>query len=78
MNRKIIKSYIEEYKQEFDRVHKLEIYKWKGVKHFRDNFDIGSIKVLEKTGFSVSIADNPAEGVIFYEYKFNVEEKYKV
>ena len=34
--------------------------------------NIGSIKVLEKTGFSVSTADNPAEGVVFYEYNFEI------
>jgi len=33
--------------------------------------NIGSIRVLEKTGFSRSTIDNPSENVIFYELKFN-------
>ena len=40
MKIKVVKSYIEEYKKEFDRVHKQEIYKWYAVKQFQDNFDI--------------------------------------
>ena len=36
----------------------------------RDN--IGSIKVLEKTGFSPSAIDNPTEEVVFYEYRFDI------
>lgn len=36
--------------------------------------NIGSIKVLEKTGFSISTVDNPTEEVIFYEYQFDIEE----
>jgi len=58
MNRKIVKSYIEEYKREFDRVHKQEIYKWKAVKHFRDNFDIDSIDFLENLTESLKKAGN--------------------
>jgi ribosomal-protein-alanine N-acetyltransferase len=38
--------------------------------------NIGSIKVLEKTGFSASTVDNQTEGVIFYEYQFDIEETY--
>jgi len=33
--------------------------------------NIGSIRVLEKTGFSRSTIDSPSENVIFYERKFN-------
>lgn len=58
MNRRIIKSYIEEYKQEFDRVHKQEIYKWKAVKHFRDNFDIDSTDFLKNLEESLRKAGN--------------------
>ncbi len=34
--------------------------------------NIGSIKVLEKTGFSPSALDNPTEGLVFYEYRFDI------
>ena len=33
--------------------------------------NIGSIKVLEKTGFSRSTLDNPTDEVVFYEYRFD-------
>ena len=39
-----------------------------------DNDNIGSIKVLEKTGFSPSSMDNPTEEVIFYEHQFDVSK----
>lgn len=42
MNIKLIKSYIEEYKKQFDKISDLEIYKWKAVKQFQDNWDIHS------------------------------------
>jgi len=32
--------------------------------------NIGSIKVLEKTGFTISSMESPSEKVIFYEYHF--------
>ena len=34
--------------------------------------NIGSIKVLEKTGFIASTVDNPTEDVVFYEYQFDI------
>jgi len=37
--------------------------------------NIGSIKVLEKTGFSISDMDSPSEQVIFYEYQFSTNNK---
>jgi len=43
MNKKIVKSYIEEYKNKFDFVHNQEIYKWQAVKQFQDNWDINSL-----------------------------------
>jgi len=42
MNKRIVKTYIEEYKNKFDFVHNQEIYKWQAVKQFQDNWDINS------------------------------------
>jgi len=42
MNKRIVKSYIKEYKNKFDFVHNQEIYKWQAVKQFQDNWDINS------------------------------------
>lgn len=39
--------------------------------------NIGSIKVLEKTGFSVSSMDSPSEQVVFYEYHFDINSTSK-
>lgn len=38
--------------------------------------NVRSIKVLEKTGFSASTADNPTQEVVFYEYQFDIEKTY--
>ncbi|MGZ2368395.1 GNAT family N-acetyltransferase [Ancylomarina sp. YFZ004] len=37
--------------------------------------NIGSIKVLEKTGFSISPKNSPSEQVVFYEYHFDINSK---
>lgn len=42
MNGQIIKSYIGEYKEKFDQIHSQEIYKWKAIKHFQNNWDTDS------------------------------------
>ena len=36
--------------------------------------NIGSIRVLEKAGFTISNEDTPKADVIFYEYRFDIEE----
>jgi len=40
MNREIIDSFIDSYKINFESVHRQEIYKWKAVKCFQDNWDL--------------------------------------
>lgn len=40
MNREIIDSFIDSYKINFESVHRQEIYKWKAVKCFQDNWNI--------------------------------------
>ena len=42
MNMQIIKQYIQKYKEQFEFVHKEEIYKWRAVKCFQDNWNIDS------------------------------------
>ena len=42
MNIELVKSYIEEYKRNFESVRNDEIYKWHAIKQFQDNFDINS------------------------------------
>lgn len=40
MNHEILKQYIQQYKFDFNRISHQEIYKWKAVKCFQDNWDI--------------------------------------
>ncbi len=40
MNLKKIKEIIQSYKKHFGAIHKEEIYKWRAVKHFQDNWNI--------------------------------------
>jgi len=36
----LLELIIEEYKKDFNTIHKQEIYKWKAVKWFQDNWQI--------------------------------------
>lgn len=58
MNRQIIKSYIKEYKNQFDFVHNQEIYKWKAVKQFQDNWDINSSDFYSMVEKSLKLVSN--------------------
>lgn len=40
MNIQLLRQYIAEYKQNFDYINSEELYKWKAVKHFQDNWNI--------------------------------------
>jgi len=57
MNRQIIQLYKQAYKESFEKIHKQEIYKWKAVQVFQENWDINADdfagmleKSLSKTG----------------------------
>ena len=43
MDREILKYYIEEYKEDFDRINQDEIYKWYIVAKFQKNWDIEAV-----------------------------------
>lgn len=58
MNRQIVKSYIEEYKRNFEQVHDQEIYKWKAIKQFRDSFDIDAPNFYDNLELSLSKTGN--------------------
>jgi replicative superfamily II helicase len=42
MNQQILRAYIEAYKDNFDVVNAMELYKWKAVKQFQDHWDIAA------------------------------------
>lgn len=58
MNRQILKYYIEEYKLNFDRVNQQEIYKWKAIKCFQDNWNIDSENFYEMLLASIRLTQN--------------------
>ncbi len=58
MNRQILKHYIEEYKINFERVNHEEIYKWKAVKCYQDNWNIEAENFYEMLLASLSRTKN--------------------
>jgi hypothetical protein len=58
MNRQILKQYIHEYKTDFERVNQQEIYKWKAVKCFQDNWNIEATNFLEMLSQSIRLTQN--------------------
>ena len=66
MNIQIVKSYIEEYKKEFERVHNQEIYKWHAIKQLQDNFDINSANFYHNLEISLSKSDNLLDSRLYF------------
>lgn len=58
MNPNLIKNYISEYKREFSRINRDEIYKWKAIKHFQDYFDLEAPNLAENIEVSMQEAKN--------------------
>ncbi len=54
MNVNKINQYIAQYKDKFDDINKIEIYKWQAVRQFQNNFDIGSPRFSEMLATSLS------------------------
>ena len=58
MNPRIIKNYISDYKREFGRINKDEIYKWKAIRHFQDHFDLEATDLASNIELSMQEAKN--------------------
>lgn len=58
MNRQILRQYIDEYKLDFERVNQQEIYKWKAVKCFQDNWDIDTVNFFEMLSKAIRLTQN--------------------
>lgn len=58
MNRQILRQFIDEYKLDFERVNQQEIYKWKAVKCFQDNWNIEATNFLEMLSQSIRLTQN--------------------
>ena len=58
MNRQILNHYIEKYKLNFDSINKIEIYKWKAVKCFQDNWNLDTENFYEMLLASYRLTKN--------------------
>ncbi len=58
MNRQVLHHFISEYKRDFDRVNQYEIYKWKAVKCFQDNWNIDTEDFHEMLALSFASTKN--------------------
>lgn len=58
MNKQVIKYYINEYKDKFEYVNQQEIYKWKAVKQFQDNWNIDATDFYSMLENSLKLVDN--------------------
>jgi len=61
MNIKIVNEFIKGYKEEFGPIHDQEIYKWKAVKCFQDNWDIRHDDFHKILSTSLSLTQNLLE-----------------
>ena len=58
MDRQIIQLYKQAYKDSFEKIHKQEIYKWKAVQVFQENWDIEADDFGEMLEISLSKTAN--------------------
>jgi Domain of unknown function (DUF3883) len=58
MNRKILLEFISEYKKQFENVNQQEIYKWRAVKCFQDNWNIEAENFHEMMRDSFQLTKN--------------------
>ncbi len=58
MNLEILRRYISEYERDFDRIHNLEIYKWRAVKQFQDHWNLDAGDFAKMLELSLAETDN--------------------
>lgn len=73
MNRQILRHYIEEYKLNFDRVNQEEIYKWKAVKCYQDNWNIEAENFYEMLLASLSRTKNLLDSGQYFPLRMLVQ-----
>lgn len=73
MNRQILRHYISEYKLNFDRVNQEEIYKWKAVKCYQDNWNIGAENFYEMLLASLSRTKNLLDSGQYFPLRMIVQ-----
>ena len=73
MIRQILRHYIGEYKLNFDRVNQNEIYKWKAVKCFQDNWNIEAENFYEMLLASLSQTKNLLDSGQYFPLRMIVQ-----
>ncbi|WP_242094307.1 DUF3883 domain-containing protein [Aestuariivivens sediminicola] len=73
MNIKLVKSYIEKYKWEFETIHYQEIYKWHAIKQFQENFDIDSVNFYSNVETSLSKSGNLLDSRLYFPKQLLLE-----
>lgn len=73
MNIELVKFYIDLYKKNFEGIHNQEIYKWKAIKQFKDNFDIDSNDFHANLELSLAKSSNLLDSGQYYPKKMLLE-----
>lgn len=73
MNRQILRHYIDEYKLNFKRVNQEEIYKWKAVKCYQDNWNIDAENFYEMLLASLSRTKNLLDSGQYFPLRMIVQ-----
>jgi hypothetical protein len=73
MNRQILNHYISEYKLNFDRVNQEEIYKWRAVKCYQDNWDIDAENFYEMLLSSLKMTKNLMDSGQYFPLRMLVQ-----
>jgi len=73
MNRQILNHYIDEYKLNFDRVNQEEIYKWKAVKCYQDNWNVDAENFYEMLLSSLRMTKNLMDSGQYFPLRMLVQ-----
>lgn len=73
MNRQILNYYIDEYKLNFDRVNQEEIYKWRAVKFYQDNWNVDAPNFYEMLLSSLRMTKNLMDSGQYFPLRMLVQ-----
>lgn len=73
MNRQILNHYIDEYKLNFESLNQKEIYKWKAVKCYQDNWNLDSDNFHEMLLSSLKMTKNLLDSGQYYPLQMLVQ-----
>lgn len=73
MNLKLLWRYIKEYENNFSEFRDDEIYKWRAVKHFQDNWDINAVNFPKMLATSLAKTKNLMDSGNYFPRKMIVE-----